>query len=260
MNQLLYQCCGCLTLPSQGPVLLCQAGLTKGPVLVTQGLVLASQMPGCGGELLQGLLPAQHVTFCLWSLSVAAAEKSSSSRSTTCACNCLRYLLVRDFMGLAGRKARYTYGGAALPPAGGAPIQCVAKHDMETGTMQLWSKGPRYFLGEPQFIPRKETQDPFVQLVHAAPSSNGNGNGSETTQAHSAESAGTSSAEASPAVRMKEDEGWVLAVGFDAATQQSEVVVLDASDIEAGPIATMPLRTPVGYGLHGTWVPSYYGP
>ena len=122
--------------------------------------------------------------------------------------------------------------------------------------MQLWSKGSRYFLGEPQFIPRKESQDPFVQLVHAEPSSNGNGSGSK----QSVESAGTSLAEVSPAVRMKEDEGWVLAVGFDAETQQSEVVVLDATDIEAGPIATLPLRTPVGYGLHGTWVPSYYGP
>ena len=124
--------------------------------------------------------------------------------------------------------------------------------------MQLWSKGPRYFLGEPQFIPRKESQDPFVQLVHAAPSSNGNGSGS--TSPLSVKSAGTSPAEVSPSVEMKEDAGWVLAVGFDAETQQSEVVVLDASDIEAGPIATLPLRTPVGYGLHGTWVPSYYGP
>ena len=59
---------------------------------------------------------------------------------------------------------------------------------------------------------------------------------------------------------MKEDDGWVLAVGFDAELQQSEVVLLDASDIEAGPVAILPLQNPVGYGLHGSWVPAYYGP
>lgn len=121
--------------------------------------------------------------------------------------------------------------------------------------MQLWSKVPP---GRASVHPPKVSQDPLVQLGHAAPSSNGNGFGS--TQPLLVKSASTSPTEVSPAVQMKENAGWVLAVGFDAETQQIEVVVLDASDIEARPIATLPLRTPVGYGLHGTWVPSYYGP
>lgn len=111
-------------------------------------------------------------------------------------------------------------------------------------------------MGEPQFIPRKQTQDPYVKPVRAALG----GNGSESPQPDSAERDNTSSTESSPRVQMKEDDGWVLSVGFDAELQQSELVLLDASDIEAGPIATLPLHTPVGYGLHGTWVPTYYGP
>lgn len=59
---------------------------------------------------------------------------------------------------------------------------------------------------------------------------------------------------------IKEDDGWVLSVGFDAELQRSELVLLDAADIEAGPIAVLPLASPVGYGIHGTWVPTYFGP
>ena len=168
----------------------------------------------------------------------------------------LSYQLLLNFVRFAGRKARYIYGGAALHPTESLPLQCVARYDMETGALQLWSKGPQYFMGEPQFIPRKQTQDPYVKPVHAAVG----GNGSESPRPDSAERDNTSSTESSPRMQMKEDDGWVLSVGFDAELQQSELVLLDASDIEAGPIATLPLHTPVGYGLHGTWVPAYYGP
>ena len=59
---------------------------------------------------------------------------------------------------------------------------------------------------------------------------------------------------------INEDDGWVLSVGFDAELQRSELVLLDAAEIEAGPIAVLPLASPVGFGIHGTWVPTYFGP
>lgn len=129
--------------------------------------------------------------------------------------------------------------------------------------MQLWSKGPRYFMGEPQFIPRKQSQDPNATPAFAAPHDNGsgshgNGNGSESSQTYSADFTNASCTESLP--QLNEDNGWVLSVGFDAELQQSELVLLDASDIEAGPVAILPLQNPVGYGLHGSWVPEYYGP
>lgn len=132
---------------------------------------------------------------------------------------------------------------------------------MDTGRMQLWSKGPRYFMGEPQFIPRKQSQDPYVSPVHACNSGAASSeDGSESTRKVSAEFSTTSSGESLPCTEMREGDGWVLSVGFDAELQQSELVLLDASDIEAGPIAILPLQNPVGYGLHGSWVPVYHGP
>jgi len=53
-----------------------------------------------------------------------------------------------------------------------------------------------------------------------------------------------------------EDDGWVLAYVYDATTDRSDVVVLDAQDFTAPPVATveLPVRVPVGF--HGNWVPS----
>ena len=57
-----------------------------------------------------------------------------------------------------------------------------------------------------------------------------------------------------------EDEGWILALCYDAAAHCSELVVLDAQNIEAGPIAILPLRKTIPHGLHGNWNDIYFGP
>ena len=191
----------------------------------------------------------------------------------------------------AGRKARYKYGGTALHFTENLPIQAVANFDTATGALQLWSKGARYFMQEPQFIPCRKSEDPGVIPLlqpHKGPHSNGSPSGQTcsdsdytSTSSESAESVAVpkldsnASSESSTAVHsnqdilgpaasapshVQEDDGWILAVGFDAEKQQSEVLLLDAADIKAGPIATLPLASPVGYGIHGTWVPAYYGP
>lgn len=51
-----------------------------------------------------------------------------------------------------------------------------------------------------------------------------------------------------------EDEGWVFTYVYDAATDRSDLVVLDASDLGAGPVATVGLPVRVPYGFHATWV------
>lgn len=206
---------------------------------------------------------------------------------------------------LAGRKARYIYGGAALHPTQNRPVQSVARYDVETGHMQLWSKGSRYFMGEPQFIPRHASHDPGLhplqQQPHgphaeshahgsaahagvmapdadgipshgiqscdstAAPSagqsaSSTNGFRSSHTAAERQDPTSSSHAHDGLPAGINEDDGWVLSVGFDAELQRSELVLLDAAEIEAGPIAVLPLASPVGFGIHGTWVPTYFGP
>ena len=49
-------------------------------------------------------------------------------------------------------------------------------------------------------------------------------------------------------------EGWLLATVYRARENVSEIVVLDAQNVTAGPVATarVPRRAP--FGFHGNWV------
>jgi carotenoid cleavage dioxygenase len=50
-----------------------------------------------------------------------------------------------------------------------------------------------------------------------------------------------------------EDDGWVLTMSTDRLTERSELVVLDARDVAAGPVARVrtPRRVPIGF--HANW-------
>jgi all-trans-8'-apo-beta-carotenal 15,15'-oxygenase len=52
-----------------------------------------------------------------------------------------------------------------------------------------------------------------------------------------------------------EDEGWLLTVVFDASHDRSDVVILDAQDLNRGPIARLHLQHHIPYGLHGSFTP-----
>lgn len=52
-----------------------------------------------------------------------------------------------------------------------------------------------------------------------------------------------------------EDDGWLLVMVYRAATDTSDVVILDARAIDAGPVATVHLPRRVPAGFHGAWVP-----
>ena len=51
-----------------------------------------------------------------------------------------------------------------------------------------------------------------------------------------------------------EDEGWLLSYVYDQNTNRTDVVILDAQDFEASPVATIHLPVRVPYGFHGNWV------
>lgn len=57
-----------------------------------------------------------------------------------------------------------------------------------------------------------------------------------------------------------DDDGWVLVLMYNAERQCSDLVILDGKDIAAGPIARLKLPHHVPYGLHGCFVPHYFGP
>lgn len=52
-----------------------------------------------------------------------------------------------------------------------------------------------------------------------------------------------------------EDEGFLLGYVYDAATATSDLVILDAHDFGAAPVATVHLPARVPQGFHGNWVP-----
>lgn len=51
-----------------------------------------------------------------------------------------------------------------------------------------------------------------------------------------------------------EDEGWLLTFVWDAVAKQSELLVLNAQDVEAEPIARVLISPRVPYGFHASWI------
>jgi carotenoid cleavage dioxygenase len=51
-----------------------------------------------------------------------------------------------------------------------------------------------------------------------------------------------------------EGDGYVLTLVYRAAENRSDLVVLDAKNVKAGPIATAKLPVRVPFGFHGNWV------
>ena len=120
-----------------------------------------------------------------------------------------------------GRNYRYLYLGAADAPIGNAPLQACLKLDLETGEKQLWSAAPRGFASEPIFVPRNSASN-------SASNSSFNRGGNE-------------------------DDGWILVVVYDSTDHRSDVVVLDAKNLNQGPIAKLHLKHHIPYGLHGSF-------
>ncbi|MCB0982088.1 MAG: carotenoid oxygenase family protein, partial [Ilumatobacter sp.] len=50
-----------------------------------------------------------------------------------------------------------------------------------------------------------------------------------------------------------EDHGYLVTFVYDKADDMSRFVVLDAADMSAAPIASVPLPQRVPHGFHGSW-------
>lgn len=57
-----------------------------------------------------------------------------------------------------------------------------------------------------------------------------------------------------------EDDGWLLCVVFHSGTGESQLAILDARDVEQGPVAVLQFRQPIPSGLHGCWADVCYAP
>ena len=56
-----------------------------------------------------------------------------------------------------------------------------------------------------------------------------------------------------------EGEGYVMGVVNRRAEHRSDLVILDAQHMDAGPIATVRIPVRLKYGIHGNWVPASAG-
>jgi len=118
-----------------------------------------------------------------------------------------------------GREHRYLYMGAAHGANGNAPLQAWEKVDLQTNEKQIWSAAPQGFVSEPNFVPR--------DMPKASSFANRNSD---------------------------EDDGWVLGLVYDSTHHRSDVVILDAKDLNKQPIARLHLKHHIPYGLHGNFV------
>lgn len=55
--------------------------------------------------------------------------------------------------------------------------------------------------------------------------------------------------------KANEGEGWLLTYAYDKTTGRSDLIVLDAQKVAAGPVAKVHLPVRVPYGFHGWWLP-----
>jgi Retinal pigment epithelial membrane protein len=53
----------------------------------------------------------------------------------------------------------------------------------------------------------------------------------------------------------REDDGWLVSIVTHDSENVADLVVIDASDVAAGPVATVHLPRRVPTGFHGAWVP-----
>eukprot|EP01025_Chloroclados_australasicus_P014384 TRINITY_DN1672_c0_g2_i1.p2 TRINITY_DN1672_c0_g2~~TRINITY_DN1672_c0_g2_i1.p2 ORF type:complete len:371 (+),score=25.08 TRINITY_DN1672_c0_g2_i1:230-1342(+) len=57
-----------------------------------------------------------------------------------------------------------------------------------------------------------------------------------------------------------EDDGYVLVTTHTPSELKSELAILDAQNVNSGPIASIKLPIDLPFGLHGSWCENYYGP
>lgn len=53
-----------------------------------------------------------------------------------------------------------------------------------------------------------------------------------------------------------EDQGWILNLSHDSRRKRSELLILDARDLAAGPVARVQLPQRVPFGFHANWFPA----
>lgn len=119
--------------------------------------------------------------------------------------------------GFIGQPYRYGYGldfSERAGPMGLPTARAIIRHDHQTDRFERHVPGADLQLGEALFVP-----EPGVE---AAPDT--------------------------------EQEGWLLSLAFNESRNQSDLLVIDARDFTADPVARVELPYRVPFGFHGVWI------
>lgn len=139
-----------------------------------------------------------------------------------------------------GRPARYLYTvTGALDPC------AVVKYDLTTGHSTRYLLDPDTVIGEAVFTPGTDAPR------ETTPSGSGS---RQTISSTSTDATATHPAPAGFGGR-EEDEGWLLSIATRRDGSASRLLVLDAADLAAGPVAAVELPRGVPTGFHGSWLP-----
>ena len=133
------------------------------------------------------------------------------------------------------RKHRYIYMNVGALNEQVAPPQGIARYDCDSGTLQKWVPNSYEFCGEPMYVPRRRRNEESKQNGNDNNVSNGSAIGDKDN----------------------DDDGYILSVLFNGKTETSEMVILEAHDIQKGPVSRISLGgVKVPHGLFGCFVPA----
>lgn len=146
---------------------------------------------------------------------------------------------------VSGKQSQYVFGACSMHDFKNRPPQAIGLYDCLTGQCKIWSRGWRYYVGEPEMIPslphRRRDDVPFEldgmlcqRWLHIRCDF-------LCQRPHSPE--------------ITQYAGWILSICYDAVRDISEVIILDAANITKGPVATVALPFVLPHGLHGLFVP-----
>lgn len=135
------------------------------------------------------------------------------------------------------------------------PYRDIVKVDALANRRWVWhSYG---VVGEPLFIPR-------LPLPSPPPSASSSRGGSALSSRHnspvmssmpSSESKAPSSSLSSATSPLDEDDGWVYVQVYLPETHTTDIVILDARNIQSGPICRIKLKHHIPYGFHACYTP-----
>jgi len=116
----------------------------------------------------------------------------------------------------------------------------VVKLDVTTKQTVEWIAPDGCFIGEPLYVSRPQAHPQ---------SPDGSRNGSEPVAGDH---------QHSPTA--DEDDGYVVTLMHNARKQQSSLVILDAKDPAAGPLALLNLKRALPFAFHCLWSAQHHGP